>query len=602
MATVVRMAILVIVAFCLVDNRATPVCSAEPANATNSSKFTEIIGRLDDDDFDVRERAVADLVDLSGNAAASDALAKAVRAALDRSDISFEARCRLDVLARHLPQIKLGFRGKITDEELDLLVVQLDGDTYASRVGAAARLASLVERADIACRVVERLRPLRRLPTLSRQTRERVESIWDHAQLVWLSSDPRTWQWPAVEQEQIDHWLDMLVRTLPPSPADASMEETRARLERQRRLAGRETAQAELLGLLVRDDLTARVKSAIDERLAGGRLDDDARQRLTELAAWARQWLSLESWTEHKVVNLVELPVGTPFQVTGAAKATLFDQVDERQARCVSDTGLPPGNYPVGVLFPHPSPLRSDWQYLIINLESPRARLAYHYRLKGDRDRRMTELSERTLARLIAEKRPLTHAEFIMLSSLDAHAVSRFAAKYLVTMGDPTPRDRQREESAGRGSPHASLCNLLVEIGTHEAVPGILAAIQAGKLPKPSAQSPADWPWAAVLAILATDPGPDADQILGGLLGRTNPLVLGSNILSDVGATAAAVLLDRHKVPLERFGLELVDDPLLAEFGGIGYRYNPPEMREKVLRWWQQQQAAPAAEGAKKQR
>jgi hypothetical protein len=214
----------------------------------------------------------------------------------------------------------------------------------------------------------------------------------------------------------------------------------------------------------------------------------------------------------------------------------------------------------------------------------------------------MTELSERTLARLSAEKRPLSQAEFIMLSSLDAHAVSRFAAKYLVAMGDPPPPDRQREERLGRGSPHTTLCNLLVEIGTHEAVPGILAAIEAGKLPKPSAQAPADWPWAAVLAILATDPGPDADRLLGGLLGRTNPLVLGGNVLCDVGATAAAILLDRHKVPLDKFGLELVDDALLAEFGGIGYRYNPPEMREKVLRWWQQQQAAPAAEGAKKER
>ena len=54
------------------------------------------------------------------------------------------------------------------------------------------------------------------------------------------------------------------------SSASDGMEETRARLERKRRLAGRETAQAELFALLIRDDLTALVKAAIDERLAGG--------------------------------------------------------------------------------------------------------------------------------------------------------------------------------------------------------------------------------------------------------------------------------------------------------------------------------------------
>ncbi len=59
----------------------------------------------------------------------------------------------------------------------------------------------------------------------------------------------------------------------------------------------------------------------------------------------------------------------------------------------------------------------------------------------------------------------------------------------------------------------------------------------------------------------------------------------------DVGATAAAILVDLHKVALEKFGLEQAEDPLLAEFGGIGYRFNPPEMRRKVLEWWRQKAA-----------
>jgi hypothetical protein len=244
----------------------------------------------------------------------------------------------------------------------------------------------------------------------------------------------------------------------------------------------------------------------------------------------------------------------------------------------------------VGVLFPHPSPIQSESQFIIFSFPTPRARLAYHYQIEHNRDGRLPQLSERTLARLAAEKRPLKYAEFVMLASLDAHAVSRFAGKYLAEMGDPTPADRQREEKAGRGSPHSSLCNMLVEIGTHEAVPGIIEAIRKGKLGKPNGPSSPNWPWVAVLTILASDPGPDADRILPDLISRTDPLITGDEIRSDVGATAAAILVNLHGVPLEKFGLELVDDAMLSEYGGIGYRFNPPEMRQRVLDWWKKEQ------------
>jgi hypothetical protein len=67
--------------------------------------------------------------------------------------------------------------------------------------------------------------------------------------------------------------------------------------------------------------------------------------------------------------------------------------------------------------------------------------------------------------------------------------------------------------------------------------------------------------------------------------------VLNSPAPSDVGATAAAILVDLRGIAVEKFGLEMADDPALAEFGGIGYRFNPPEMRQKVLDWWQRQKA-----------
>ncbi|HET6883293.1 MAG TPA: hypothetical protein VFI31_24195 [Pirellulales bacterium] len=569
-----------------------PAVAGESSTETSATSIGRLIAELNDDDFDVRQQASEKLADLARQPRHREELAGAVRASLNGPGLGYEARRQLERLSRDLPPAKVAAAPEVTDDELDRLVAGLDGDTYADRIGAAAQLASLAERPGLACRISERLRPIRRMPTLSRQTRERVEPLWERAQLAWLSSDPAAWQWSPVEQEQIEHWLDLLTRPLPPQAETASREETRARLERKRRLAGRDVAKEELLALLARDDQTARTKAAIDQRLAGGRIDDEARRLLRELADWTLPWLAIEIWTEAKLTSVLELIVGVPFQVPMAPRPTLFDRIDGRQAHCVSDAVLRPGDYPVGVLFPHPSPIRSDAQLVLYHLPTPRARLAYHYRLKGDRDRRFPELSERTLVRLAGEKRPLKQAEFVMLASLEPHAVSRFAAKYLATVGDPTPVDKLREEHAGRGSPHSSLCNMLVEIGTHEAVPGILEAIRTGKLAKPADPSSPNWPWVAVLTILASDPGPDADRILPVLIPRTDPLVAGDKVQSDVGATAAAILVDLHGLPVEKFGLELVDDSMLSEYGGIGYRFNPPEMRLKVLAWWKEQQAA----------
>jgi hypothetical protein len=564
--------------------RAAESAKAAADIAPAAAGIDQLIHGLSSDDFSVREQALRTLQARSHDPQHGAALARSARAALGRIDLSYEARRRLERLLQQLPPATAP-SPRVSDEELDRLVASLDGGTYADRVGAAARLAALVEEPAGACRAIVRLRPLRRSPVLSRQTRERIEPLWERAQLVWLTSDPATWQWPPVSKDDIEHWLDQLTRPVPPAADNALLEESRARLERRRRLTGRDVAREELLALLVRDDQTAQVKAAIDARLAAD-MDEDARKLLAELAEWGRPWLALEGWHDHKVASLLELPVGMPYTVPMSPRPTLFDSVDETNAHCVSDAALRPGDYPVGVFFPHPSPLRGDSQFILFHLPMPRRRLAYHYQLKLNRDGRLAELSQRTLARLAAEKRPLKQAEFIMLASLDAHAVSRFAGKYLVELGDPSPPDKQREDKAGRGSPHTSLCNLLVEIGTHEAVPGLLEAIRSGKIKPAVTADSADWPWFAVLTILANDPGPDADRILSGLLGRSDPLAAGRQARCDLGATAAAILLALHEQPLEKFGLELVEAPLLAEYGAIGYRFNPPEMRGRVIAWW----------------
>jgi hypothetical protein len=215
--------------------------------------------------------------------------------------------------------------------------------------------------------------------------------------------------------------------------------------------------------------------------------------------------------------------------------------------------------------------------------------MAYEFEKYRDESLRLAELSERTLAAIAAQKRPLKEAELIMLEQLDARAVSRFVGPYFAAVGDPVPADRAEQNRLGRGSPLANVCNALVELGTPEALPGLLAAIDAKRFPAPTAAAPENWPWIAAMAIAERDEGPKSDAWLASLIERTDPLRIEGDKPPELGATAAAILTARHGAALNEFGLESVEDRMLAEFGAPGYRFTAPEKREKVLKWWAEQ-------------
>lgn len=571
---------------------------------TTLDDLPRIIQELADDRFDARQQAAEQLASLAARPEVRLALAERIQAALYRAETPYEARRLLEQWTGKLPPVALEPPADVSPDELDRLIAALDGSDYGGRVGAAARIGWLVGRPEIACQLITRLRPRLRERTLSIDARRRIEPIWQDARRVWLTSDPAHWKLPDVPEGEIHRRLDALVRTLPPlADVEANAANPRARLERNRRLADREMAEADLLDLLVRDNLTDAVLAAIEERLAVGRLDDDARRRLAQLALWTRPAVALELWQDKQLAGVDRLLVGVPLAASpdraelvgklAAERPTLFDRVDEQTAHCANSDTLPKGDYPVGVFFPHPSPIGTG-TFVIHSLPTARRRLAYEYLVKLSPARRLAETSRRTLDRLAAQRRPIRQAELIMLESLDEREVSRFASKYVQTVGDPPPPDREQENRAGRGSPYVNLCSLLAEAGRHEAVPGLLAAIRSGKLPRSTEQSPDDWPWMAVLAILARDPGPDGAQLLADLIPNAQPLRLATEQPSEVGATAAAILLALRDVPPERFGLESAGDPFLAEFGGPGYRFTSPEMRQRVLAWWAKEKAVGA--------
>jgi hypothetical protein len=127
---------------------------------------------------------------------------------------------------------------------------------------------------------------------------------------------------------------------------------------------------------------------------------------------------------------------------------------------------------------------------------------------------------------------------------------------------------------------------VLVEIGAPEALPGLLAAIDAKRFPAPTAEAPENWPWIAAMSIAERDAGPKSDAWLASLIERTDPLRIHGDKPPELGATAAAILLARHRESLGEFGLESAADPMLEEFGAPGYRFTAPDKRQKALKWW----------------
>jgi hypothetical protein len=562
-----------------------------PAAEPGLSQAAAWIEQLDDARFEVRRRAAARLEELADRDECQQELAAALQERLLDSEISFEVRSQLETLLKKLPATALPVPpADVTPEQIGQLIRQLDANKYSQRLGAAARLHWLITRPELACRIMTRLKGTQADQSLSAEAREQRQPVFEAARQAWLTSDPKQWQLPEVSEAEISRWLDQL--TPDALSEDASSE------ARQARTASQDAAQQELLDLLARDDYVERVKAALQRRLAELDAESTDRFRLESLIEMTRPAMVAEYWEEKHHLGIQHLLVDVPSRSEGAQRPSHFDRINDYVAHCVSGNSLSPGDYPVGVLFPHPAATRANSQFHLVNLPTPRRRMAYEYQVKREETVRLRELSERTLAAIAAQKRPLSEAELCMVQNLDDGALSRFAGAYFMAGGDPVPPDREAQHRMGRASPCTNLCQVLAEIGTHDAIAGLLAAIKAERFPEPTAESPENWPWIAVLSIAERDPRPKDQAWLASLIERTDPLRLEGENPPELGATAAAILLMQHDMPLTKFGLESAEDRMLAESGAPDYRFTSPDMREKVLRWWANQKP-PVAQSAR---
>jgi hypothetical protein len=338
-----------------------------------------------------------------------------------------------------------------------------------------------------------------------------------------------------------------------------------------------------LRDLLARDREVPRVKAAVESRLAGA--DAASAARLGELLDLTRPAMVAEYWRGRHQLGQQHLLVDVPTLSPGGLRPTHFDRCDDRVAHYVAGNSLSPGDYPVGVAFPHP--IQEEAIFHLVNLPTPRRRMAYPYYVKTDESKRLAALSRRTLDRLSADKRPLSESELLMLGQLDPAEVSRFAGRYFLSLDDGSLPSSGPHRLGGRPSRFGMICVQLAVDGTKDAAPGLADAIAKRVFLPPTILAPYRLHWLAALSLAARDPWADVDAWLAGHMDEREALVEGRSSAAELGATAAAVLLSRHGCAATQFDLQSVPDPFLTKLHVDGYRFGSDEARKKLRQWWE---------------
>lgn len=536
---------------------------------------------LDSDRFETRHAAASRIEALLARPELGEWLAAEFQRVLLCPQVSFEVRWRLSGWSRRLPVPPVEAVGDPSPGELDELVGQLDADSYAVRAGARRRLEWLLDNPKSICPLLVRLKE-----QLARKTANDVEdplvAAWDRVRGAWLQSTGKDEGLPPVSDAQMRQWIDAVVRASGSGRDDGLKEGWRG-------------AECELLDLLARDAYVPRVRHAIEAKLVAG-VEAPAKARLEAIFEWTKPALVAEYWKGGRRLNEQHLVVGEPTLSPRAARPTHFDRIDDRVAHCVSGNSLPPGDYPVGEAFPHPH--QEGAFFHLVNLPTPRRRMAYAYQVKADPAVQLAAISRRTLDRIVADRRPLSESEILMMEGLDAVEFSRFAGKYFLLVDDSSLAETGLPRLGRRPSRFGLLCVGLAQRGTKEAMPGLAEAISQGRFLPATPRAPYRLHWLAALSIAKRDAWPGAVAWLASHVQSDELLVEGQSSGPQLGATAAALLLERRRQEPSRFGLIPAAEPLPPALQVAGYRFVDEEARTKIQRWMEREGAANRVVGA----
>ncbi|MBN1394986.1 MAG: hypothetical protein JW959_08180 [Pirellulales bacterium] len=528
-------------------------------------EVARLMVELDSDEFDLRVQAAKRLEELVGEPELGPFLAKEFQRALLSTDVSFEVRRRLERWRHRLPAVPPEPVGKVSPADLDKLVRQLNDDCHAVRMGAAERLDWMLGDAKLVYPLMERFKRYLADERSASTSRHPIDAAWRKARQVWLTNEEAgKIILPKVSDRQIEGWLDNLSGS------------------------GRsgKAAERELSDLLARDDYVPLLKRMLGERLARSKNDDES-ERLRALLDWTKPAMVAEYWHRRRNLGQQHLLIGVPSLGANAIRPSYFDRIDDRDAHCVSGQNLSPGDYPVGVAFPHPNVEGAFFH--LINLSTPRRRMAYPYRMEIDESKRLAAISRRTLQRILSERRRMLESELVMLEGLDASEVSRFAGKYFLLVEDGSTVATGPPRWGGRPSRFGMICARLAIDGTKESMPGLAEAIAKDRFMPPTPYAQYKLHLIAALSIAVRDPWPTADRWLADCIESDEPLRVIEDDFSKsarLGATAAAILLRRHDQSPRRLGLSPAADPLLNQIQLKGYRFSGEEGKKKVQAWW----------------
>ncbi|HEY5311236.1 MAG TPA: hypothetical protein VIK18_01910, partial [Pirellulales bacterium] len=356
-----------------------------------------LVRQLDSDDFTTRTQARRRLVALVAQAAGRQDLKAELRRAWLSTDLSAEARALLEPICLQVPDA-MQPAGGADVARLDRLIARLDSPIYSQREAAALELEPLAAHMPQALVLVERLKHALDEPGMSLDARRQLDALWARARGTWLLAPAGEGSPPPVESRQIEVWIDALLA----ADGGSGVKSATSGASGPEQLRA-DNAERQLRDLLARDDQVARVKRALEQRVAA-EPGEAARARLVPLMDWTRPAMVAEYWNSGHHTSIQYLLVGIPSHPERAQRASYFDRCDDHKAHCVSGNSLSPGDWPVGVFFPHP--LTLDAMFHLVNLPTPRRRMAYEYEVRHSERQRLAELSEHTLQVLLAAKRP----------------------------------------------------------------------------------------------------------------------------------------------------------------------------------------------------
>lgn len=519
--------------------------------------------------------------------------ARLLRGAIDKYSPElvddFEARELLAELRQALPagdQVPTAEK-VLSSAQVDELLRDLDAAEFARRDAAQARLSAAAAEPRNLNVLVERTKSRLALSRGSLDAHRRMEVVWQAVWSAWLNHELQPDGLRVVTDADIESSVNRLVR-------DAANSDEASEVARSHA-----TAERELLYLLARDDVLPRVRAALERRLREAEtspLSREADDRLQTVYDWSRPAMVAEFWEggEHKAIQ--HLILGVPNQPANAPKPSLFDRCDDRTAHCVSGNSLSPGDWPVGVFFPHPSSMTDGAQFHLKNLPTPRRRLAYQYEVPTElsRERQQTLDAERrkaithnTCRRWLEEKHRLTGRELEMLAVLDPEEVSLFAADYLTTVPDERiPHDSP--SAFGNGSSHGLFCYQLSRIGTASAGIALQKAVDRKMVLLPVDETPYRMDWVALLVVAQRYEWPGRDAWLAEHIASTEAINIREPEAADVGASVAAVLVRAAGGSESEFSLRRHEFPELIDLENPGFGFTRSDGRAAVEKWWRE--------------